>query len=310
MIVLGDTPLFPAFLGIGVQKAGTTWLHAMLSTHDEIWLPHLKELHYFDRKFPIRRSDQGPTTQPRRGILGRQLKSRMARINARKVRERLSFRRWSDVTWEFRYLFGEWNDEWYASLFTTASGRMAGEITPAYACLGESAISHIHRIMPDAKLILLLRDPVDRAWSHARMDLGRTAQHDAVQIESSEYIAHFNGYSSRIRGNYLQSIRQWLACYDTRQLFIGFYDEILSDPEELLLRIFRFLGVSATKGDIPVQVHTRINAGRQAAIPPHLHKHLAALYVEDLRTLAAQYGAHPQRWLEKCDSILHSGQNT
>jgi hypothetical protein len=163
--------------------------------------------------------------------------------------------------------------------------------------------------MPDAKLILLLRDPVERAWSHARMDLGRTARHGAIQIQDAEYIAHFDGYSSRVRGDYLLSIRRWLSCYHTRQLFIGFYDDILSAPEDLLIRIFSFLGVSATKNDMPAQVHRRINPGRHAAIPPHLHRHLAELYVEDLQALAAQFGAHPQRWLDRCESILQSSQN-
>ncbi len=39
----------PDFLGIGAQKAGTTWIHAQLSRHPGVWLPTEKELHYWDR---------------------------------------------------------------------------------------------------------------------------------------------------------------------------------------------------------------------------------------------------------------------
>ncbi|MGD1948605.1 MAG: hypothetical protein ACFB14_03045 [Leptolyngbyaceae cyanobacterium] len=37
------------FLGIGAQKAGTTWLWSILKTHPDVWIPPKKELHYFDR---------------------------------------------------------------------------------------------------------------------------------------------------------------------------------------------------------------------------------------------------------------------
>lgn len=40
------------FLGIGAQKAGTTWLHAMLSQHPSLKLPNAKELHYWDKQYP------------------------------------------------------------------------------------------------------------------------------------------------------------------------------------------------------------------------------------------------------------------
>ncbi|MFL5992247.1 MAG: hypothetical protein ACJ73W_09685, partial [Rubrobacteraceae bacterium] len=41
---------FPEYIGIGAQKAGTTWLHRNLQAHPGIWMPREKELHYFDEK--------------------------------------------------------------------------------------------------------------------------------------------------------------------------------------------------------------------------------------------------------------------
>ena len=46
----------PHFIGIGAQKAGTTWLYRNLQEHPEVWLPPEKELHYFDEKRIARRS--------------------------------------------------------------------------------------------------------------------------------------------------------------------------------------------------------------------------------------------------------------
>jgi hypothetical protein len=296
--------MLPRFLGIGAQKAGTTWLHAMLSAHEEIWLPHLKELHYFDRRFPINQTRTTPASTSRRGVILRHFSTHLRRFSAAKLKERLSFRRWSDLRWEYRYLTGEWNDEWYGSLFVEARGRLAGEITPAYSCLSDAAISHVHELMPDTKLILLLRDPVDRAWSHAKMDLGRRKLGRDQSISDQKYKAHFDSHASRLRGDYLGAIRRWRTHFSESQLFLGFYDEILTCPEDLLLRIYRFLGVSARRMNLPPMVRRRFNAGTKESMPPQLRHYLSELYFDDARALAAKYGTYPQMWLERCELVL------
>jgi hypothetical protein len=300
--------MYPAFLGIGAQTAGTSWLHTMLSTHEDIWLPHVKELHYFDRKFPIRSEASPPNGRSRRSVVVNHVSARLRRFSIAKVKERLSFRRWRDLTWEFRYLFGSWDDDWYATLFESAQSRLAGEITPAYSCLSEKAIAHIYTLMPEAKLILLLRDPVERAWSHAKMDLARASRRRTDTVSPSEYIQHFNGFSSTLRGDYLGTMRRWLTYFPKDQLFVGYYDEILKSPDQLLLNIFRFLDVSATSSNVPPQIRVRINPGGEAAIPNQLRQHLATLYVDDLRILARDLGGYPRQWLERCETALSTRQ--
>jgi hypothetical protein len=302
--------MFPHFLGIGAQKAGTTWLHKMLSMHDEIWLPPLKELHYFDRKFPAQEVGSAPISKPQQRIIAAHILTRLRRINPAKLREHLRVRKWPDLVWEIRFLTGDWSDEWYATLFESAGERLAGEITPAYSCLSERAIFHIHSLMPAAKLILLLRDPIERAWSHANMDLTHPTKRNARMVSGSEYKAHFNGSASRLRGDYLGIIRRWLTHFPEDQLYIGFFDEIASSPDNLLTSIFQFLGVSATASHIPHTIRTRINAGvHEKTIPSQLHQYLSTLYVRDLRELASQYESYPRLWLENCEMVLSSASS-
>ncbi|MEX2150349.1 MAG: sulfotransferase [Steroidobacteraceae bacterium] len=299
---------YPAFLGIGAQKVRTSWLHAMLSTHEDIWLPHVKELRYFDRRFPIR---QGTTTRGRRSrrmAIANHVSARLRRFSVTKVKERLRFRRWSDLGWEFRYLFGSWDDAWYASLFKPAHPRIPGEITPAYSCLSAEAISHVHALMPEVKLIFLLRDPVERAWSHAKMDLARATGRSTATVTDAEFIQHFESYESRIHGDYPGTIGRWLTSFPEGQFLVGFYDEILSNPDQLLIRIFRFLGVSATATNVPPQVRARISPGGEAAIPAQLHRHLAGLYLDDLTILAQQFNGCPREWLGRCEAALSMGR--
>ena len=55
--------MYPDFLIVGAQKAGTTWLHRNLRAHPQVWMPHDKELHYFDEKIKTK----GGTLESLRG---------------------------------------------------------------------------------------------------------------------------------------------------------------------------------------------------------------------------------------------------
>src|SRR5579871_1405390 len=62
-----------------------------------------------------------------------------------------------------------WLDlDWYRHHFAPAAGRLAGEASPSYSHLPLSRIRLIRRLFPDLKLVYLMRDPVRRAWSHAK----------------------------------------------------------------------------------------------------------------------------------------------
>jgi hypothetical protein len=296
--------MFPGFVGIGAQKAGTTWLHAMLSSHQDIWLPRMKELHYFDRTYPTSEAEPRSASGRPSGILAKRLAARLRRTDWATLVHRLRKFRSQDLAWELKYHFGDWSDDWYASLFENCGGRLPGEITPAYSCLGDAAISHMRSLMPDVKLILLLRDPIDRAWSHARMDLAYFSGKRVDAIDQPRFADHFLSFASRRRGSYPAMIDRWLSHFPTEQLFLGFYDEIGQSPDVLLARILQFLGVRSSPENIPASVHERVNAGENVRIPAALERQLAHMYVDDLRQLAARYGSFPQKWLERCQRVL------
>jgi hypothetical protein len=290
--------MLPSFLGIGAQKSGTTWLHAMLSSHPGLWLPHRKELHYFDQKYPAKRAQSGHRPRPGRGLIVRRIIGRARRVQAADVLRRFATTSWRNLSWDLRYFFGGWNDDWYESLFDGAGSRLAGEITPAYSCLESQAIARVKILLPDVKLLLLLRDPVERAWSHAKMEIGTGAGADA------DFITHFSGSASRQRGDYVGMIDRWTRYYDPAQLFIGFYDDIQRNPVDLLERIFRFLRVDASPSSIPHSARMAVNAGSRDPIPLHLHRHLANIYAPDLAQLADRFGGYPDIWYERCKSVL------
>jgi hypothetical protein len=151
----------PDFIGIGAQKAGTTWLYSALSAHPQIWTTPKKEIHYFDRS-PDWRDPKIEKFKKARG-----------------GRSRLE-------TWHWyrKYSRLPRNDRWYASLFRPGRNQIAGEITPDYYVMDKAKVSRVHDTLPDTKLLFFMRNPIERAWSHAFMDLRRRQNKNAQKCLS------------------------------------------------------------------------------------------------------------------------------
>lgn len=241
-----STLTLPDFLGIGAQKAGTTWLHANLLRHPDLFLPReQKELHYFDEQW------RAPLAS-------------------------------------------------YAARFAEAGARVKGEITPAYAVLPLGRIRFIARVMPDLRLVLLVRDPVERAWSQAYMNLvqGRDGGVDAVPEDA--FVAHFRSTGSVTRGDYLRVIEHWTSVFPAERLLVGFHEELRDDPKGLLARVFAHIGVTSDVDWARFPLSERIlphQAPEAApAIPPRLEAFLRDFYRDDVRRLADALGGYAARW--------------
>jgi len=254
----------PDFLGIGAQKAGTTWLWENLRQHPEIFVPDKKELHYFDNKF-----DQS-----------------------------------------LRY---------YTRRFEAAGGRVKGEITPAYGILPRERIDFIRAIMPRVRLIFLMRDPVERAWSQAVMDLVVRRGRALHEVSESELFAFLESERSLSRGLYCGILDNWLSAFPSEQLYVGFFEDIRERPRELISELFAHLGVSRDLdwGSFPLQrvIHPSVaspgargpdrdvgpvsggGGGESASCPDSVRERIRQLYAEELARLSERYGKRVAHWL-------------
>lgn len=193
----------PVFLGIGAQKAGTTWLHHVLKQHPDLCLPQSKETHFFETPEVF---DKGV--------------------------------------------------DWYETLFSHAAPhQLCGEVTPGYLWTAPPpAAAHLpwqnsHRediparvrtvLGPDIKLIVILRNPVDRAISavvhHAskgRIDL---AKDDMQQVFRRFGIAHIGFYASHIA--------HWLAHFPRNRFGFFVLERAKADTTGFYGSVFDFLGV-------------------------------------------------------------------
>lgn len=292
------------FLGIGATRAGTSWLWENLTQHPGIWMPPRKELHYFDRspKYPsgiILSSD--PLTNR---LFGGAARNKRFRSSLREdLLAALRRRNWEEIRWFLRYYLGTYNDLWYASLFKYGGDRTKGEITPAYSMLEPEDVKHIHSLFPEIKIIFLLRDPIERAWSHIRFvwTKGRTLN-NLEDIDAIKKFVESPGQS--LRGDYMRTIDAWSSSFSEKQMFIGFYDDIVQSPEKLFSSILQFLEVHPIEIDKCPGLYRKINASREKEMPLEIRYYLAKKYRKQIEQLSHLVGSHALSWLKEAENII------
>jgi hypothetical protein len=293
----------PNFLGIGAQKAATNWVWHNLKLHPDVWMPPIKELHYFDRSlhYPSPSYLVSPGIATR--LFGRQRhNSEFRRVFFRPLASSLLHGRWGELRWRLKHFFGRYDDRWYMSLFDTEAEKVRGEITPSYSILDAQDVSGIKSLLPDLKVILILRNPIDRAWSHIRFDwtTGRFSGIDSLNIMK----AFIDSPNQQLRGDYIRTIDNWGAHFPKEQFFIGFYDDIMANPGKLLCELCSFLGIAQRSYSEMDNVGDRIFASRGKQLPDELRRYLAEKYRPEIERLSARIGGHTTSWLADVDRIL------
>jgi Sulfotransferase family len=283
------------FLGIGAQKAGTTWLWSTLRKHPGIWMPPLKELHYWDRSSAYPSPSFLASNQLRQRLFGREDHNRDFRRQCwRQLRSALARRDWPVLRWQLRYYFGTYDDEWYLSLFAEGRNAICGEITPSYSILDAPDVARVRKLLPNLKVIYLLRNPVDRAWSQIRFEWTRGR---FVRIDDLDGIKAFiEDPAQTLRGDYVRTLDLWGASFPKKQIYVGFYDDISTRPNELLHEILTFLGAATDWPITPEEIRQKVLVSAEVSMPKEIGRYLARKYLPAVEELSARFAGAPEQW--------------
>lgn len=233
----------PNFLIIGAQKAGTTTLYRLLSSHPDIFMPSMKEPGFFIRGFPdpvrfqmLRRPDDGRHAEP---------------VGSRGG--------------------GCYTLEEYTALFEPGVAfPLRGEASTPYLP-SPYAAKRIAELLPDARLIVLLRDPVQRAFSAYNYNLSRGQEPartfaDAIASElRGERDDWVYGWRYLYSGRYAEHLRRYLEVFPREQLEVYRFEALRADAGAVFAEACRFLGVEPTAGP----------TGPVVENPTVLHRNLA-----------------------------------
>ncbi|MEM9886979.1 MAG: sulfotransferase [Bacteroidota bacterium] len=187
--------------------------------------------------------------------------------------------------------------DWYANLFNREDsiGKVLGEKSPNYFDMSEERIQYMHRVLPNAKLIVILREPVARAWSHARMERSNY-QHRKLNAEDlNKVLLHIGSIRNINRTNYAEILKRWFRYYQRDQIFIGFYHDLKTDNLAFLKKIYDFIGVDPY---FPEDATKKVYSGHKLDIPEEAKWYLQRKYKSLSSRLARLNIEAPETWLE------------
>ena len=203
------------------------------------------------------------------------------------------------IGWNLRYFLGRRSDRWYASLFKQGAGRVTGEATPEYSILSPERVEHIVAVLPEVRVILIVRHPIERAWSHAVMERIRRQPRQPTADELQE---HFTSERSRRLTGYPQMLETWGEAIPADRFLLTWLEDVHFRPQELLGRVCAFLGVSEPP-EWPSSAGRPIWKGPLRKLPYEHASFLAGLYSEQLDTLAARFSGHADWWRYAADNL-------
>ena len=221
---------------------------------------------------------------------------------------------------ETEYFSGKYSrgEAWYRAhfaararhaLLTRRHGRppIAFEATPLYL-FHPLAPMRAAALVPEAKLVALLRDPVDRAWSHYHHEHRRgreplsfedalAAEPDRLAVEELKLAedpdaksVKLNRYSYAAKGRYAEQLERWLQHFPRRQLLVLRTEDLFADPRQVFGEILRFLDLPEW---YPAEFDNHSYAMRppeRSPVPDAVRERLAAEYAPHNRRLAELVG--------------------
>jgi hypothetical protein len=295
----------PHFIGIGAARAGTTWISENLQRHPGVWIPRRKELHYFTRGLHYPSPSYLADDSAFRRLIGLQDHNRLYKRNLfRALGSNLLHPSPSQLLWDLRYYLRHIDDEWYCSLFASKGEKVVGEITPAYSLLSEADAGHLVSLLPHVKIIHIMRNPSERAWSTIRYHEKRYGAR--LTAGSDKEIADYlSNPSIVLRSNYPKVLALWRRLLPPDQFFVCFYDEIVEAPADLLRRLLAFLGLPVLASMFSEQeLKAQINPSFDKAMPAAIRRFLAQQYVEEVETLSTMIDGYPAIWLQDLRQAL------
>ena len=237
----------PTFLILGAMKAGTTALYTQLGTHPEVFMSPVKEPNYFafagqDLNF------QAPIDRRPDGI------------------------NHTSIT--------DWDA--YRALYDAADPDQARGEASHTSLYWPDAAENVKRRVPDARLIAILRNPVERAYSeylHFRRDGDERLDSFAAALDAEEERIRNDWAMGRYvdRGRYDEQLERYVQRFDREQIRIVLHEDFVQSPETVLRSLCSHIGVDPS---VELQANRRVN---KSGVPERKWMHTVLTGLQPVR---------------------------
>lgn len=254
-------PRGPDFVGVGVQKSGTTWVADVLQQHPGV-LMRKKEISFFVRYF-----------HKGYGWYERFFEGKEGRL-AGELSVNYIYSPRPDST--HREFYPHWNPR-RRLYFWRRSPSARDELAERY---------------PGVRVFAVFRNPIERAWSHYWY-WRRRRERNRKPILPFERMFADDGRWIRTQGHYADLLARWRERFSDLGVF--FYDDIRQDPKALAREVYRFVGLN---DDFEPELARRVNPGRYEPLPDTARALLVETYREQIERFAEMTGRNLAHWLE------------
>ncbi len=261
------------FFCVGAQKAGTTFLYKCLKEHEGVSLTPIKELHYFDeleairnRKFPLNKIAGPYFIKKRIKLLRKALNdASLSKEQKKWVFQYCLLRRETSKVHKYKWLLNK----------ARKGTALVGDLTPDYTILDLETLKLIKEHFRDARMILILRNPVQRDWSQYKMHM----QHEFGNNVTEDIILNYarSKVTDKInqRSNYPRIISRYKSIFgDNLKIFL--YDNLRKDPLKFVNKVLDELDLAHFENiekSIP-------NKGLSVKMPKDIESKLKRLYYD------------------------------
>jgi hypothetical protein len=272
-------------IGIGAQKAGTTWLYQYFNRHPQVAASPIKELHFFDQAYRNDLCDYFlDNFQKQLNFLNNKSKKETLSPGEVEKADHLEKRIEIGITLE--------SYREYLETLPCKDQSVVTEITPSYSMLNADGFSAIKNTLPGAKIVFLMRDPVSRYWSHLRF-------HQMMNpgFEPLDHVESFlENQDFWERTDYRKTIQELESVFQAEDICYAFYEHLFSENKHArtLKTITAFIDVEYREATFKKAVNQSIALDLPKEKTPLLRDAFSPIYnfVED------RFGtAVPENWL-------------
>jgi Sulfotransferase family len=202
--------------------------------------------------------------------------------------------------------------EWYETHFEPPDGDkpkpVRGEIAPEYTRLKAWHVNRIANLLPELRIILTVRHPIDRAWSQAVLEFGYLKRTDIRKISSLDFLREVERAHNKQFSDYHRTIKIWSKAFGQESLHIAFFDRLQNDPQTFINGILRHIG-AATPWALPEKfMKTKVHAtsslvDHQRDIPEVVQWYIADRLLKPTERLNELLDGRVSGWVDEMRTI-------
>lgn len=215
----------PNFFVVGAARSGTTSLYNYLKQHPDIYLSPIKEPNYFARNIDTSKF-KGSFKKNGNFNYKKYLKGKMNKI-----------------------IHQAWVQDFkdYVKLFKNVKNeKVIGEFSVIYL-FSKVAAKEIYKFNPNSKIIMLLRNPIERAFSHYKMDVNAKVTNKSIFKLKEDYNFKDAKYGTRSLclefSSYYEQVKRYLDIFPKKNVKILFFEDLKKNPKKVVKEVCKFLGV-------------------------------------------------------------------